>query len=92
MKLTQLTENFVISNDEFEDYRNRSTEQLKQELESGKNARDAIHDLALTFSNQHNKSYEAYERMTDSLAARMHTLELGQPAMEPAMDLSLIHI
>jgi len=86
MKLTQLTENFVISNDEFEDYLNRSTEQLKQELESGKNARDAIHDLALTFSNQHNKSYEAYERMTDSLAARMHTLELGQPAMEPAMD------
>ena len=87
MKLTQLTENFVISNDEFEDYLNRSTEQLKQELESGKNARDAIHDLALTFSNQHNKSYEAYERMTDSLAARMHTLELGQPISDmPAMD------
>ena len=87
MKLTQLTENFVISNDEFEDYLNRSTEQLKQELESGKNARDAIHDLALTFSNQHNKSYEAYERMTDSLAARMHTLELGQPTSDmPAMD------
>ena len=86
MKLTQLTENFVISNDEFEDYLNRSTEQLKTELETGKNARDAIHDLALTFSAQHNKSYEAYERMSDSLAARMHTLELGQPAMEPAMD------
>ena len=87
MKLTQLTENFVISNDEFEDYLNRSTEQLKQELESGKNARDAIHDLALTFSNQHNKSYEAYERMTDSLAARMHTFELGQPTSDmPAMD------
>ena len=86
MKLTQLTENFVISNDEFEDYLNRSTEQLKQELESGKNARDAIHDLALTFSNQHNKSYEAYERMTDSLAARMHTLELGAASDEPALD------
>ena len=91
MKLTQLTENFVISNDEFEDYLNRSTEQLKTELESGKNARDAIHDLALTFSAQHNKSYEAYERMSDSLAARMHTLELGAPADAgmndmPAMD------
>ena len=86
MKLTQLTENFVISNDEFEDYLNRSTEQLKQELESGKNARDAIHDLALTFSNQHNKSYEAYERMPDSLAARMHTLELGAASDEPALD------
>lgn len=91
MKLTQLTENFVISNDEFEDYLNRSTEQLKTELEGGKNARDAVHDLALTFSSQHNKSYEAYERMSDSLMARMHTLELGQPAMDvpaevPAMD------
>jgi hypothetical protein len=87
MKLTQLTENFVISNDEFEDYLNRSTEQLKTELETGKNARDAIHDLALTFSAQHNKSYEAYERMSDSLAARMHTLELGQPTSDmPAMD------
>ena len=86
MKLTQLTENFVISNDEFEDYLNRSTEQLKTELEGGKNARDAVHDLALTFSSQHNKSYEAYERMSDSLMARMHTLELGQPAMEPGMD------
>ena len=87
MKLTQLIENFVISNDEFEDYLNRSTEQLKTELEGGKNARDAVHDLALTFSSQHNKSYEAYERMSDSLMARMHTLELGQPATEvPAMD------
>jgi len=91
MKLTQLIENFVISNDEFEDYLNRSTEQLKTELEGGKNARDAVHDLALTFSSQHNKSYEAYERMSDSLMARMHTLELGQPAMDvpaevPAMD------
>ena len=85
MKLTQLIENFVISNDEFEDYLNRSTEQLK--TEGGKNARDAVHDLALTFSSQHNKSYEAYERMSDSLMARMHTLELGQPATEvPAMD------
>lgn len=93
MKLTQLTESFVINNDEFEDYLNRGTEQLKTELESGKNARDAIHDIALTFSSQHNKSYEAYERMSDSLAARMHTLELGGsdnlPAIapeEPAMD------
>ena len=91
MKLTQLIENFVISNDEFEDYLNRSTEQLKTELEGGKNARDAVHDLALTFSSQHNKSYEAYERMSDSLMARMHTLELGQPATDvpaeiPAMD------
>ena len=87
MKLTQLIENFVISNDEFEDYLNRSTEQLKTELEGGKNARDAVHDLALTFSSQHNKSYEAYERMSDSLMARMHTLELGQPAMDnPDMD------
>ena len=85
MKLTQLIENFVISNDEFEDYLNRSTEQLKTELEGGKNARDAMHDLALTFSNQHNKSYEAYERMSDSLMARMHTLELGA-ATVPAMD------
>ena len=46
-----------------------------------------MHDLALTFSSQHNKSYEAYERMSDSLMARMHTLELGQPAMDnPDMD------
>ena len=29
MKLTQLTESFVINNDEFEDYLNRGTEQLK---------------------------------------------------------------
>ena len=49
-----------------------------------------MHDLALTFSSQHNKSYEAYERMSDSLMARMHTLELGQPNRspmdEPALD------
>ena len=86
MKLTQLTESFVINNDEFEDYLNRGTEQLKTELEGGKNARDAVHDLALTFSQQHNKSYEAYERMSDSLAARMHTLELGNE-QAPAMDM-----
>jgi len=86
MKLTQLTESFVINNDEFEDYLNRGTEQLKTELEGGKNARDAVHDLALTFSQQHNKSYEAYERMSDSLAARMHTLELGND-QAPAMDM-----
>ena len=76
MKLSQLIENFVISNDEFEDYLNRATEQLTQELQSGKNPRDAVHDLALTFADQHNKSYDAYTRMSDSLSARMHTLEL----------------
>ena len=43
MKLSQLIENFVISNDEFEDYLNRATEQLMQELQSGKNPRDAVH-------------------------------------------------
>jgi len=85
MKLTQITESFVINNDEFEDYLNRGTEQLKTELEGGKNARDAIHDIALTFSSQHNKSYEAYERMSDSLAARMHTLDLGGGESLPAM-------
>ena len=77
MKLSQLIENFVISNDEFEDYLNRATEQLMQELQSGKNPRDAVHELALTFADQHNKSYDAYTRMSDSLSARMHTLELG---------------
>jgi len=76
MKLSQLIESFVISNDEFEDYLNRATEQLTQELQSGKNPRDAVHDLALTFADQHNKSYDAYTRMSDSLSARMHTLEL----------------
>ena len=76
MKLSQLIESFVISNDEFEDYLNRATDQLTQELQSGKNPRDAVHDLALTFADQHNKSYDAYTRMSDSLSARMHTLEL----------------
>ena len=76
MKLSQLVESFVISNDEFEDYLNRATEQLAQELQSGKNARDAIHDLSLTFADQHNKAYDAYVRMQDALTARMHTLEL----------------
>ena len=90
MKLTQLTEAFVINNDEFEDYLDRGTEQLKSELESGKNARDAVHDLARQFSDQHNKSHEAYERMSDSLFARLHKLELGQSeapemGMEPEM-------
>ena len=80
MKLSQLIESFVISNDEFEDYLNRATEQLAQELSSGKNARDAIHDLSVEFSNQHNKAYDAYVRMSDSLTARMHTLELDSPA------------
>jgi len=79
MKLSQLTESFVISNDEFEDYLNRATEQLVSELSSGKNPRDAVHDLALTFADQHNKSYDAYQRMADSLAARMHTLEMNSP-------------
>ncbi len=79
MKLSQLTESFVISNDEFEDYLNRATEQLVSELSSGKNPRDAVHDLALTFADQHNKSYDAYQRMADSLEARMHTLEMNSP-------------
>lgn len=82
MKLSQLTESFVISNDEFEDYLNRTTEQLAQELQTGKNARDAIHDLALTFAAQHNKSYDAYMRMSDALTARMHTLELDAPSAD----------
>lgn len=86
MKLSQLTESFVISNDEFEDYLNRTTEQLAQELQSGKNARDAIHDLALQFSAQHNKAYEAYVRMSDALTARMHTLELDAPAASSPAD------
>lgn len=86
MKLSQLTESFVISNDEFEDYLNRTTEQLAQELQSGKNARDAIHDLALQFAAQHNKAYEAYVRMSDALTARMHTLELDAPAASSPAD------
>ena len=92
MKLSQLIESFVISNDEFEDYLNRATEQLAQELSSGKNARDAIHDLSVEFSNQHNKAYDAYVRMSDSLTARMHTLELDSPAdmmNEPMADMSV---
>ena len=103
MRFTQLIETFVITNDQFEDYLNRSTEQLKSELDMGKNLRDAIHDLARSFADMHNKSYEAYERMSDSLLARSHILELGndsatidqvstdiEPEMdmgEPAMDL-----
>ncbi|MDA8883107.1 hypothetical protein N9I00_01760 [bacterium] len=79
MKLSQLIESFVISNDEFEDYLNRATEQLVSELSSGKNPRDAVHDLALTFADQHNKSYDAYQRMAESLEARMHTLEMNSP-------------
>ena len=92
MKLSQLVESFVISNDEFEDYLNRATEQLTQELSSGKNARDAIHDLSVEFSNQHNKAYDAYVRMSDSLTARMHTLELDSSAdmmNEPMADMSV---
>ena len=89
MKLSQLTESFVISNDEFEDYLNRTTEQLAQELQAGKNARDAIHDLALQFSAQHNKAYEAYVRMSDALTARMHTLELDAPAAPAAPEMGM---
>ena len=85
MKLSQLVESFVISNDEFEDYLNRATEQLAQELQSGKNARDAIHDLSLTFADQHNKAYDAYVRMQDALTARMHTLELDNASSAPEM-------
>ena len=97
MRFTQLIETFVITNDQFEDYLNRSTEQLKSELEMGKNLRDAIHDLARSFADMHNKSYEAYERMGDSLLARSHILELGNDSatidqeptdIEPEMDMS----
>ena len=87
MKLSQLVESFVISNDEFEDYLNRATEQLAQELQSGKNARDAIHDLSLTFADQHNKAYDAYVRMQDALTARMHTLELDNASSAPEMGM-----
>lgn len=76
MKLRQLIESFVISNDEFEDYLDRATEQLAGEIQSGKNVRDAVHDLAVQFSKQHNNAYAAYVRMQDGLFARMHTLEL----------------
>jgi hypothetical protein len=93
MKLSQLIESFVISNDAFEDYLNRATEQLISELSSGKNPRDAVHDLALTFADQHNKSYDAYTRMAESLSARMHTLELdGSTSTDIApmgMDMNL---
>jgi len=96
MRFTQLIETFVITNDQFEDYLNRSTEQLKSELDMGKNLRDAIHDLARSFADMHNKSYEAYERMSDSLLARSHILELGNDSatidqeptdIEPEMDM-----
>ena len=96
MRLTQLTETFVITNDQFEDYLNRSTEQLKSELDMGKSHRDAIHDLARAFADMHNKSYDAYERMSDSLLARFHILELDNDSatidqeptdIEPEMDM-----
>ncbi len=76
MKLRQLIESFVISNDEFEDYLDRATEQLATEVKSGKNPRNAVHDLSVQFSKQHNNAYAAYTRMSDSLFARLHTLEL----------------
>lgn len=76
MKLRNLIESFVISNDEFEDYLDRATEQLATEIQSGKNPRDAVHDLSVQFSKQHNNAYAAYTRMSDSLFARLHTLEL----------------
>lgn len=76
MKLRQLIESFVIANDEFEDYLDRATEQLATEIQSGKNARDAVHDLSVQFSKMHNNAYAAYTRMSDSLFARLHTLEL----------------
>lgn len=82
MKLRQLFENFVISNDEFEDYLNRTTEQLASEIQSGKNPRDAIHELSVQFSKMHNSAYAAYQRMSDALMARMFILELdSQPEM-----------
>jgi hypothetical protein len=85
MKLRQLFENFVISNDEFEDYLNRTTEQLASEIQSGKNARDAIHDLSLQFSKMHNSAYAAYQRMSDALTSRMYVLDLNAQSSEPAM-------
>jgi hypothetical protein len=85
MKLRQLFENFVISNDEFEDYLNRTTEQLASEIQSGKNARDAIHDLSLQFSKMHNNAYAAYQRMSDALTSRMYVLDLNAQSSEPAM-------
>jgi hypothetical protein len=98
MKLSQLIESFVISNDEFEDYLDRATEQLAQEVQSGKNARDAVHDLALQFAKQHNSSYDAYTRMSDSLFARLHTLELDGsestdlvPMDEPMADMGAMN-
>ena len=87
MKLRQLFENFVISNDEFEDYLNRTTEQLASEIQSGKNPRDAIHELSVQFSKMHNSAYAAYQRMSDALMARMFTLELNaQPEMPMGGD------
>ena len=74
MKLRQLIESFVISNDEFEDYLDRATEQLVTEVQSGKNPRNAVHDLSVQFSKQHNNAYASYVRMSDSLFARLHTL------------------
>lgn len=103
MKLRQLIESFVIANDEFEDYLDRATEQLATEIQSGKNARDAVHDLSVQFSKMHNSAYAAYTRMSDSLFARLHTLELdssestdmmgdelgGDMSMEPDMGADL---
>lgn len=88
MKLSQLIENFVISNDEFEDYLNRATEQLVGEIQSGKNMRDAIHDLALQFANQHNKAHAAYVRMSDALHSRATTLDADGGSNEPMADMS----
>ncbi len=85
MKLRQLFENFVLSNDEFEDYLNRTTEQLASEIQSGKNARDAVHDLSLQFSKMHNSAYAAYQRMSDALLSRMYTLDLENQSGEPSM-------
>lgn len=87
MKLRHLIETFVISNDEFEDYLDRATEQLATEIQSGKNPRDAVHDLSVQFSKQHNNAYAAYTRMSDSLFARLHTLELDSSESSDMMGM-----
>jgi len=94
MFFKELVESFVIANDEFEDYLNRTTEQLASEIQGGKNLRDAVHDLSVQFSKQHNNAYAAYQRMSDALIARATTLELEAGSedmgMEPEMgDMSM---
>ena len=91
MKLRQLVESFVISNDEFEDYLERATEQMVSEIQSGKHPRDTVHDLSVQFSKQHNSAYAAYSRMSESLSARLATLEIeaGEGEMPMGGNLAL---